>query len=263
MKWNKLYKYPESTKSLIEGNRHYDVNQEMLPSVTTILHATQDEEKTKGLAEWKRKVGENEANRQKDEAARRGTALHKFLEFHLRGEKILDMTSEGQAASGMAKIIIDKGFEDLNEIWGSEAVLFYPGLYAGQSDLCGIYQKRESIVDFKQTNKPKRKEWIEDYFLQLAAYAMAHDVVYRTCIEQGVILMCSKDGFFQRFIVNGKNFTRMKHDFLRRIDKFYLKCGKNVATATKLPQSSLKKQAARGEKRGNEAKNRRRMKNGK
>ena len=238
MKWNKLYKYPASTRSLIQGNRHYDVNQEILPSVTTILQETQAEEKTRSLAEWKKRVGERVANQQKDEAARRGTALHKFLEFYLRDEKILDMTDEGQAASGMAKIIIEKGFDDLNEVWGSEVTLFYPGLYAGQTDLCGIYQNRGSIIDFKQTNKPKRKEWIEDYFLQLAAYAMAHDVIYKTCIEQGVILMCSKDGFFQRFIVNGKNFTRMKHEFLRRIDRFYLKCGKNVATATKLPQSS-------------------------
>ena len=238
MKWNKLYKYPASTRSLIEGNRHYDVNQETLPSVTTILQETQKEEKTRSLAEWKKRVGESVANRQKEEAARRGTALHKFLEFYLRDEKILDMTDEGQAASGMAKIIIDQGFKDLSEVWGSEATLFYPGLYAGQTDLCGIYQNRESVIDFKQTNKPKRKEWIEDYYLQLAAYAMAHDVIYKTCIEQGVILMCSKDGFFQRFIVNGKNFTRMKHEFLRRIDQFYLKCGKNVATATKPPQSS-------------------------
>jgi len=235
MKWNKLYKYPASTRSLIEGNRHYDVNQEMLPSVTTIIQETQNEEKTRSLAEWKKRVGESAANQQKEEAARRGTALHKFLEFYLRDEKILDMTNEGQAASGMAKIIIDQGFKDLSEIWGSEVVLFYPGLYAGQSDLCGIYQNRESIIDFKQTNKPKRKEWIEDYFLQLAAYAMAHDVIYKTCIEQGVILMCSKDGFFQRFIVNGKNFTKLKHEFLRRIDKFYLKYGENVAKATKLP----------------------------
>ena len=235
MKWNKLYNYPASTRSLIEGNRHYDVNQEMLPSVTTIIQETQNEEKTRSLAEWKKRVGESAANQQKEEAARRGTALHKFLEFYLRDEKILDMTNEGQAASGMAKIIIDQGFKDLSEIWGSEVVLFYPGLYAGQSDLCGIYQNRESIIDFKQTNKPKRKEWIEDYFLQLAAYAMAHDVIYKTCIEQGVILMCSKDGFFQRFIVNGKNFTKLKHEFLRRIDKFYLKYGENVAKATKLP----------------------------
>ena len=225
MKWNKLYKYPASTRSLIQGNRHYDVNQEMLPSVTTILQGTQSEEKRKRLSEWRRKVGENVAEQYKDEAARRGTAMHEFLEYYLQNKKILDLSDEGQAARSMGQAIIDQGFKDLSEIWGSEVTLFYPGLYAGQTDLCGIYQNRESIVDFKQTNKPKRKEWIEDYFLQLAAYAMAHDIIYRTCIDQGVILMCSKDGFFQKFTSNGREFTNFKHRFLRRVDNFYQKRG--------------------------------------
>ena len=225
MKWNKLYKYPASTRSLIEGNRHYDVNQEMLPSVTTILQGTQSEEKRKRLAEWRRKVGENVANKYVEEAARRGTALHEYLEYYLRNEKILDLSDEGQAARSMGQAIIDQGFKDLGEIWGSEVTLFYPGLYAGQTDLCGVYQNRESIVDFKQTNKPKRKEWIEDYFLQLAAYAMAHDIIYNTCVEQGVILMCSKDGFFQKFTSNGEEFTSFKHKFLKKVGEFYQKRG--------------------------------------
>ena len=225
MKWNKLYKYPKSTRSLIEGNRHYDINQEMLPSVTTVLQGTQEEEKTRSLAEWRRKVGENEAERIKNEAASRGTAMHEFLEYYLQNKKILDLSDEGQAASGMGQAIIDQGFKDLSEIWGSEVTLFYPGLYAGQTDLCGVYQNRESIIDFKGSNKPKRKEWIEDYFLQLAAYAMAHDIIHHTCIDQGVILMCSKDGFFQKFTSNGREFTNFKHRFLRRVDNFYQKRG--------------------------------------
>ena len=177
MKWNKLYKYPSSTRSLIEGNRHYDVSNEILPSVTTILQATQSDEKKASLAKWRQKVGENEAEKIRDEAARRGTAMHEFLEMHLRGDKLLDLSDEGQAARSMGQAIIDQGLKDVEEIWGSEATLFYPGLYAGQTDLCGIFTGRESIIDFKQTNKPKRREWVEDYFLQLAAYAMAHDQI--------------------------------------------------------------------------------------
>ena len=223
MKWNKLYKYPPSTRSLIEGNRHYDVSNEILPSVTTILQATQSDEKKASLAKWRQKVGDNEAEKIRDEAARRGTAMHEFLEMHLRGDKLLDLSDEGQAARNMARIIIEQGLKDIDEIWGSEVTLFYPGLYAGQTDLCGIYSGRESIIDFKQTNKPKRTEWIEDYFLQLAGYAMAHDVVYKTCVDQGVILMCSKDGFFQKFISTGKEFTRFKHKFLEKTGQFYQK----------------------------------------
>ena len=223
MKWNKLYTYPPSTRSLVEGSRHYDVSNEILPSVTTILQATQSDEKKASLAKWRQKVGENEAERIRDEAAARGTAMHKFLEYYIRNEKLLDLSDEGQAARSMGQAIINQGFKDLSEVWGSEAVLFYPGLYAGQTDLCGIYSGRESIIDFKQTNKPKKIEWVEDYFLQLAAYAMAHDIIYGTCVDQGVILMCSKDGFFQKFTSTGKEFTRYKHKFLERIDKFYRK----------------------------------------
>ena len=223
MKWNKLYKYPPSTKSLIEGSRHYDVSNEIQPRVTTILQATQSDEKKASLSNWRQKVGENKAEEIRDEAAKRGTAMHEFLEMHLRGDKLLDLRSEGHAARPMARVIIEQGLKDVEEIWGSEVTLFYPGLYAGQTDLCGIYSGRESIIDFKQTNKPKKIEWIEDYFLQLAAYAMAHDQIYGTCIDQGVILMCSKDGFFQKFTSNGAEFTRFKHKFLSKIGQFYQK----------------------------------------
>ena len=223
MKCKKLYKYPRSTRSLIEGNRHYDVSNEILPSVPTILQATQSDEKKASLANWRRKVGEYEAEKIKDEAAKRGTAMHEFLEIHLNGNQLLDLSSEGQAARNMARIIIEQGLKDIEEIWGSEVTLFYPGLYAGQTDLCGIYSGRESIIDFKGSNKPKRAEWIEDYFLQLAAYAMAHAQIYSTCVDQGVILMCSKDGFFQKFTSTGREFTRYKHKFLRKVDEFYRK----------------------------------------
>jgi genome maintenance exonuclease 1 len=223
MKWNKLYTYPPSTRSLIEGSRHYDISNEILPSVTTILQATQSEEKKASLQRWKVKVGENEANRVKNEAAARGTAMHKFLEYYVQNQKFLDLSDEGQAASSMGQAIIDQGLKDVEEIWGSEVTVFYPGLYAGQTDLCGIFTGRESIIDFKQTNKPKRREWVEDYFLQLAAYAMAHDVIYNTCIDQGVILMCSRDGFFQKFTSTGKEFTRFKHQFLAKVGQFYQK----------------------------------------
>ena len=223
MKWNKLYKYPPSTRSLIEGNRHYDVSNEILPSVTTILQATQSDEKKASLFKWRQKVGENEAEKIRDEAARRGTAMHEFLEMHLRGDALLDLSDAGQAARSMARVIIEQGLKDVEEIWGSEVTLFYPGLYAGQTDLCGIYSGRESIIDFKGSNKPKRTEWIEDYFLQLAAYAMAHDQIYKTCVDQGVVLMCSKDGFFQKFTSTGKEFTKYKHKFLEKVGQFYRK----------------------------------------
>ena len=221
MIWNKLYKYPSSTRSLVEGQRHYDVSNEKLPSVTTILAATQSDEKKESIARWKAKVGENEADRVRDQAASRGSNMHLHLERHILGAGHKDLTDEGQVAGDMAQVIIDKGLCDLSEIWGSEVVLFYPGLYAGQTDLVGVYDYENSIVDFKQSNKPKRKEWIEDYFMQLAAYAMAHNCVYESEITQGVILMCTPDKYFQKFQIKGREFIKYQHKFLERLDKYY------------------------------------------
>ena len=180
MKWNKKYKYPKSIRELINNKRHYDVGEEKLPSVTTILSGTESDEKREAIAKWKARVGAAEAESVKNKAATRGTALHSYLEKHILGEGLLDMTEEGVEAERMAKVIIEKGLPDLEEIWGSECVLHNPGLYAGATDLCGIYQGRESIIDFKQSNKPKREEYIGDYYLQLVAYATAHDQVYGT-----------------------------------------------------------------------------------
>ena len=227
MKWNKLYEYPKSVRSLINDERHYDVGSEKLPSVTTILAATQSDEKRASLAKWKEKVGSNEADSIKNKAASRGTAMHTYLEHHINGGGLLDLSSEGREAESMAKTIIEKGLGDLHEIWGSEVVLHYPGLYAGATDLCGIYQGRDSIVDFKQSNKPKKDEWIEDYKLQLAAYATAHDYVHKTNIEQGVILMVTPDNFFQRFIINGSQFREYKWKWLERVDKYYQNTNKS------------------------------------
>ena len=222
MKWNKLYKYPKSIRETLKGVRHYDVNDEKLPSVTTILQKTQDIEKAESLKRWAQKVGQVEAERIKNTAAKRGTAMHSYLETYLQGGKILDLRDVGREASSMAETIIEKGFPELEEIWGVECTLHYPGLYAGQTDMCGIYQGRESIIDFKQSNKPKRVEWIDDYKLQLVAYATAHDCIYGTKIEQGVILMCTPDNFFQRFIVNGSEFREWKWKWLQKVSDYYV-----------------------------------------
>jgi len=224
MHWNRKFKYPKSQRSLIHGSRHYDIDdagQKKLPSVTTIIGATQSEEKKASLAKWKARLGDQAADRVRDIAALRGTAMHTFLEAYVRGTGHKDLTSVGKEAEPMAQQIINQGLTGLDEIWGSEVVLYYPDLYAGATDVVGIYNGRESIIDFKQTNKPKRREWIDDYFIQLGAYAMAHNYVYRTNIQQGVVLMCSKDGLFQKFETFDKEFVGYQHAFLRKIDQYY------------------------------------------
>lgn len=222
MKWNRKYTYPTSTRALINGKRHYDIGtNEKLPSVTTILSATQPEEKRKKLEEWKARVGTQAADRIRDVSAMRGTAMHTYLEGYIEGKNHLDLTSIGQEAKRMSDVVIEQGLRDLGEVWGSEVTLYYPGLYAGATDLVGTYNGRPAIIDFKQTNKPKQREWIEDYFIQLAAYAMAHNYVYGTKIQSGIILMCSKDCFFQKFEVHDKEFQGYMHKFLQRVDQYY------------------------------------------
>ena len=221
MKWNKRFEYPKSVRSLVKGRRHYEIGNDKLPSVTTILSQPQSEEKKKSLADWKARLGDQAADRVRDIAALRGTAMHTYLEAYVRGTGHKDLTSVGQEAEPMAKKIISDGLCDLNEIWGSEVTLYYPELYAGATDVVGIYNGRESIVDFKQTNKPKKREWIDDYFIQLGAYAMAHNYIYETKIQSGIILMCSKDGFFQKFEVFDKEFVDYQHEFLKKVDQYY------------------------------------------
>ena len=227
MKWNKKFIYPTSTRALIDGKRHYSISDEKLPSVTTILQATQSEEKKRKLEEWKKRMGTQYADRIRDISAMRGTSMHTYLEGYITDQRHLDLTALGQEAGRMADVVIRSGLGDLEEVWGTEVTLYYPGLYAGATDVAGIYDGRESIIDFKQTNKPKRREWIEDYFIQLAAYAMAHNHVYDTHIQQGVILMCSKDGFFQKFVVSDKEFKDYKYAFLKKVDYYHENCTKN------------------------------------
>ena len=221
MKWNKQFTYPKSMRSLINGKRHYDIGDDKLPSVTTILSATQSPEKRKSLADWKARMGAQAADRVRDIAAMRGTAMHKFLECYINGSGHKDLTSIGREAEPMAKRIIEAGLGDLEEVWGQEVTLYYPGLYAGATDIVGVYEGKPAIIDFKQTNKPKKREWVLDYFAQLGAYCMAHNYVYGTKIQSGVILMCSKDLLFQKFEVEGKEFVKHQHEFLRKVDQYY------------------------------------------
>ena len=217
------YVYPKSTRESISGLRHYTVDgeEQKLPSVTTVLAQTKNQKDKESIERWKAQVGEKRAEEIKNEAAARGTAMHKYLEDLIRGQRSMDLTTTGQEAQKMAEIIVDRGLNDCSDIYGVEAVLYYPGLYAGSCDLIATYNDKLAIIDFKQTNKPKQREWIGDYFLQMAAYGMAHDAVYNTAIELGVIMMCSKDGYYQQFVIEGKEYREAKHEFLRRLDKYY------------------------------------------
>jgi ATP-dependent exoDNAse (exonuclease V) beta subunit len=222
IKWNKKFEYPKTIREAIEGQRHYVINDEKLPSVTTILSATQSEEKKASLERWKQNVGEQTAENIKNTAANRGSIMHHIIESYLLEQRHADLSDLGRQAGVMAQTIYNEGLEGcMDEIWGSEVALYYPELYAGATDLVGVYEGKEAIVDFKQSNKPKRREYVDDYFTQLVAYAMAHNAVYGTKINKGVVLMCTKDNYFQRFVLEGQEFNRYVWQWLRRVDEYY------------------------------------------
>ena len=221
MKKNNSFRYPKTQREKVNGLRHYVFEKEKLPSVTTILDQTQPAEKRESLQRWRERVGEAEAARIVDNSQTRGPALHKSREKFILGQGYLDETDVGKQAHNMAIQVIQNGLSNVTEYYGTECTLFYPGLFAGQTDLVGVHKGQDAIIDFKQTNKPKKEEWIGDYKLQLAAYAMAHNILFKTQICKGVIMMCSTDNFYQEFVVEGEQFQQYMFEFLRRVDEYY------------------------------------------
>jgi len=219
MKKNNKYNYM-SGKQITDpdtGKRVYEISSYRLPSVTTVLGATKNQDFIK---KWKAKVGEQEAERIKNVSSARGTSMHKFLESYITDVGYDDLTELGCQARPMAEKIMEVGLAPVSEYYGSEVTLFYPGLYAGSTDLVCSHNGMETIVDFKQSNRPKREEWIEDYYMQIAAYAMAHDYVYGSQIKQGVIMVCTPDLYYQEFKVEGAELRSWKHKFLKRLDMY-------------------------------------------
>ena len=218
MKKNTKYTYVRGSSTTDQGSRTYDFDGKKLPSVTTILGKTKDQA---FLDRWKAKVGYEEAERIKNHASKRGTSMHKFLEKHISGTGYDDLTEIGIQAKPMAQKIIDTGLKPITEYYGSEVTLHYPGLYAGSTDLVCEYGGRDTIIDFKQANRPKKKEWVEDYYLQIAAYAMAHDCMHHSNIEQGIIMVCTPELYYQEFKFDGDQMRQYRHKFLERLSQFY------------------------------------------
>ena len=226
MKWNNKYSYPSSSRSIQKGSRLYSVgNETMLPSVTSILEITKPASDKEQLAKWVAKVGEAESKRIASESSSRGTALHSRIENFLKSRLNGDLLEEKNLAQKMADEIIENGIKDkVSEIYGVEATLYYPdppNRYAGTADCIAEWNGKISILDMKQTNRVKKIEWIKSYLLQLSAYAMAHNKVYNTNINRGVILMCATDLTYQEFVVEGDEFLELQAEFMKRVELYY------------------------------------------
>lgn len=206
-----------------EGRRYLTPDGLKLPSVTTILEATKPLEAKKALIDWRRRVGEKKAQEITTEAAGRGTRMHKWIEDYINHDKLGEPGSNpySQQSHMMARTIIDTGLINCDEFWGTEVSLHFPQIYAGTTDLVGVHSGAEAIMDHKQSNKFKKREWIDDYFIQLAAYANAHNEVYNTKIRKGVIFMCTAANEYQEFIIEGNEFDEWSNKWFKRLEEYY------------------------------------------
>ena len=228
------YNYEALSRRSVNGSRLYETSTGALPSVTTILEATKPQEKKQALQEWRKRVGVERAQQITSEAANRGTKMHSYLEYYVKDSVIKEKPANPfhQLSWHMAEKIISNGLMECDEFWGVEIPLYFPQIYAGTTDCIGVHRGIPSIIDFKQSNKPKKRDWIEDYFLQLVAYSQAHDEVHGTKINKGVIMMCVKPEVndtgiitempqYQEFILEGSDFEKYRTLWWKRVEQFY------------------------------------------
>lgn len=231
---NERYSYTLINRESVEGKRLYATpDGSKVPSVTTILDKTKPEEEKAALQAWRRAVGEKKAQEITTEAANRGTRMHKYLEDYVRDGILREPGTNPYSIQShkMAKHVIEQGLVNVNEVWGVEVPLYYPGLYAGTTDGCGMHMNEEAILDYKQTNKPKKLEWITGYYLQLTAYALAHNKIHGTNIRKGVVLMCVKppeitpmawgDPAYQEFVLKPEDFSYWEDQWWQRVEQYY------------------------------------------
>jgi genome maintenance exonuclease 1 len=229
------YNYTPCDRTTIDGKRHYCLpDGSKVPSVTTILDKTKPQEKREALQKWRDAVGAERAQQITTEAANRGTRMHAYLEQYVLTADMKPLPSNPYAHPSwfMAAEVILKGLCNVDEFWGVEVPLYYSGLYAGTTDCLGVWKGRPAIMDFKQTNKPKKREWIEDYFLQLCAYAQAHNNMHGTEINTGVILMATQPKLlpdntyttpeYQEFVIEGDEFSHWSNEWSKRVELYYL-----------------------------------------
>jgi genome maintenance exonuclease 1 len=230
------FDYTPISRTTVDGKRHYCLpNGDKVPSVTTILDRTKPEESKQKLQEWRNRVGHERAQAITTEAANRGTRMHAYLESFILQDDMKPLPTNPYAHPSwfMAAEVILKGLVHVDEYWGSEVPVYYSGLYAGTTDCVGVWKGRPAIIDFKQTNKPKKREWIGDYFLQLTAYALAHNEVYGSNIRKGVVLMCVRPEEdaqcniisppqYQEFILEGAEFDHYANEWWKRLELYYL-----------------------------------------
>jgi len=223
------YDYKKLKRKNINGKRHYlmadsDAYSPMA-SVTTVLDITKPAADREALAQWRKNVGTKRAQEISSEAAGRGTRMHKYLEqFCITDElPVPGSNPYARQANKMAGIVVDQGLVNVDEIWGVEVPVCHPNIYAGTTDCAGVHKGDESIIDFKQSNKPKTLERVQDYFLQTVAYGEAHNELYGTNIRKGVIMICTADFQYQEFVIEREEYDAHRRRWWHRVEEYFEK----------------------------------------
>ena len=218
--WENKYSYGNYFRDDDNGPRTYKVGEKKVPSVTTILNATQSSEKKASLDAWRERVGHQEAQRIMIDASTRGTEMHYVLEQYINGKGYFNLSKKGAQARLMAHRLIEDGLGPLTKVFGSEVNLAYEDQWAGSTDLVAIYDGKPSIIDFKQSNKPKKEEYITDYYYQIAAYSLAHKKQHGE-ILQGFIAICTKDLLFQGFKMDQSKLSEYEDKWFKKVEQYY------------------------------------------
>ena len=215
------FEYPKLERVDTDIGRHYlDSDNKPVPSVTTVLSGTSKSKD--GLIQWRNRVGDKEADRIIKQSTDIGTAVHEAIEKFLNKEDWddFDNSSDQILAKSISNKFIKDALNGITEIWGLEVGLILDNLYAGTADCVGLYKDIPTLIDFKTAKKIKKRDWIEDYFLQGCAYANAHNVMFGTDIQQIVILMVDRNLIFQEYIVRPTEFSYLTRKWKNRLIEF-------------------------------------------
>lgn len=220
MKLINLYAYSPLQRTTGKHGRRYIVGESSpLPSVTTILSKLKD---MAPIFEWQERIGTEEANKVLKEAGGVGTSLHENLEQYI----LYGTSPKGTLMSKiLTKLVVEKGLCKVDEVWGTEVALYSKGLYAGTTDLVGVHRGTPAIIDFKNSLKPKKKEWITDYFMQLTAYGLSHDEMYGTEIKKGVVMIACRTGEYQEYIIENDEWDYYQLLWCQKVAEYYDKYG--------------------------------------
>lgn len=216
------FAYPEMTTTQVKGLRLYETpTGQFYPSITTMLGETQPAEKREALRKWQLSLGLEQANRKTREAADRGTAVHLLIERYLKKEQLIQSDEKFKPEDVSLFNALKLKLNSIKEVWGQEVALYSTELeLAGRCDCIGVYKNKPCIIDFKTSGRIKGSDQIEDYRLQLCAYAIMHNEMFNTDIHDGIILMASDSGFPQEFAVKLDDYVE---PLKKRIKEFYTK----------------------------------------